>query len=320
MSKYKILANDGIDDSGKAMLEAAGFEVVTTHIKAEDLPEQLKSFDAITVRSATQVRKELIDACPNLKVIGRGGVGMDNIDVAYAKEKGIGVYNTPAASSRSVAELVFGHIFTLARLLHVSNRAMPVTGQTDFGKLKKQCSEGFEVLGKTIGIIGFGRIGQEVARMALGLGMSVIASDPFVKEATIDIKVNGALEKINVLIHTVDINTLLSKADIITIHIPKADKPVIGKDELSKLVKGVLLINTARGGVFDEEAILEGLASGQIGGAGIDVFVGEPTPRVEILTHPKISLSPHVGGSTVEAQENVGKELAGLIINHFKKS
>ncbi|MFZ1678614.1 MAG: NAD(P)-dependent oxidoreductase [Saprospiraceae bacterium] len=320
MGKIRILANDGIDDSGKAMLEAAGIEVVTTHVKAEDLTEQLKSYDAITVRSATQVRKELIDACPNLKAIGRGGVGMDNIDVAYAREKGIGVYNTPAASSRSVAELVFGHIFTLARLLHVSNRAMPATGQTDFGKLKKQCSEGFEVLGKTIGIIGFGRIGQEVARMALGLGMSVIASDPFVKEATIDIKVNGASEKINVLIRTVDINTLLLQSEIITIHIPKADKPVIGKEELSKLVKGVLLINTARGGVFDEDAILEGLASGQIGGAGIDVFVGEPTPRVEILTHPKISLTPHIGGSTVEAQENVGRELAGLIINHFKKT
>ncbi|MGB4849781.1 MAG: NAD(P)-dependent oxidoreductase [Saprospiraceae bacterium] len=320
MGKIRILANDGIDDSGKAMLEAAGFEVVTTHVKAEDLTEQLKSYDAITVRSATQVRKELIDACPNLKAIGRGGVGMDNIDVAYAREKGIGVYNTPAASSRSVAELVFGHIFTLARLLHVSNRSMPTTGQTDFGKLKKQCSEGFEVLGKTIGIIGFGRIGQEVARMALGLGMSVIASDPFVKEATIDIKVNGASEKINVLIRTVDINTLLLQSEIITIHIPKADKPVIGKEELSKLVKGVLLINTARGGVFDEDAILEGLASGQIGGAGIDVFVGEPTPRVEILTHPKISLTPHIGGSTVEAQENVGRELAGLIINHFKKT
>ncbi len=319
MGKIRILANDGIDDSGKAMLEAAGFEVVTTHVKAEDLPEQLKSFDAITVRSATQIRKELIDACPNLKAIGRGGVGMDNIDVAYAKERGIGVYNTPAASSRSVAELVFGHIFTLARLLDVSNRSMPVTGQTDFGKLKKQCSDGFELLGKTIGIIGFGRIGQEVARMALGLGMSVIASDPFVKEAIIDIKVNGAEEKINVPIRTIDIKTLLAQSDIITIHIPKADKPVIGHDELSALRKGVLLVNTARGGVFDEDAILEGLASGQIGGAGIDVFIGEPMPRLDILTHSKISLSPHIGGSTAEAQANVGKELAGLIINHFRE-
>jgi len=319
MGQIRILANDGIDDSGKAMLEAAGFEVVTTHIKAEDLPGQLNAFDVITVRSATQVRKDLIDACPNLKVIGRGGVGMDNIDVAYAREKGLAVYNTPAASSRSVAELVIGHVFTLMRQLHVANRAMPISGQADFAKLKKQCSEGYEVMGKTIGIIGFGRIGQEVARIALGLGMSVIATDPLVKEATIDIKVNGALDKINMNIRTVDLNTLLTQSEIITLHIPKADKPVIGKAELSKLKKGVLLINTARGGLFDEDAIIEGLASGQIGGAGIDVFVGEPSPRADILSHPKISLSPHIGGSTAEAQENVGKELAGLIIGHFSK-
>ena len=319
MSKIRILANDGIDDTGKAMLEAAGFEVVTTHYKAEELEAELKNFDAITVRSATQVRKPLIDACPNLKVIGRGGVGMDNIDVAYAREKGLGVYNTPAASSRSVAELVTAHAFTLARQLHLANRAMPVTGNTEFAKLKKQCSEGNEVLGKTIGIIGFGRIGQEVARIALGLGMNVIASDPFVKEAKIVITIPGAQQSISMDIHTTDIKTLLSQSDIITIHIPKADKPVIGKEELSILKKGVILINTARGGVFDEDALIEGLNSGQIGGAGIDVFVGEPSPRADILTHPRISLTPHVGGSTVEAQENVGRELAGLIIGHFAK-
>ena len=319
MSKIRILANDGIDDTGKAMLEAAGFEVVTTHYKAEELEAELKNFDAITVRSATQVRKPLIDACPNLKVIGRGGVGMDNIDVAYAREKGLGVYNTPAASSRSVAELVTAHAFTLARQLHLANRAMPVTGNTEFAKLKKQCSEGNELLGKTIGIIGFGRIGQEVARIALGLGMNVIASDPFVKEAKIVITIPGAQQSISMDIHTTDIKTLLSQSDIITIHIPKADKPVIGKEELSILKKGVILINTARGGVFDEDALIEGLNSGQIGGAGIDVFVGEPSPRADILTHPRISLTPHVGGSTVEAQENVGRELAGLIIGHFAK-
>ena len=319
MSRIRILANDGIDDTGKAMLEAAGFEVVTTNFKADELEAQLKNFDVITVRSATQVRQPLIDACPNLKVIGRGGVGMDNIDVAYAREKGLAVYNTPAASSRSVAELVTAHAFTLMRQLHLANRSMPVTGQTEFAKLKKLCSEGNELLGKTIGIIGFGRIGQEVARIALGLGMKVIASDPFVKEATIHIEIHGSAQSIDVPIATTDITSLLSQSDIITIHIPKADKPIIGKSELATLKKGVILVNTARGGVFDEDALLEGLQTGQIGGAGIDVFVGEPTPRTDILTHPKISLTPHVGGSTVEAQENVGRELAGLIIHHFKK-
>lgn len=319
MSQIRILANDGIDDTGKAMLEAAGFEVVTTHYKADELEAQLKTFDAITVRSATLVRQPLIDACPNLKVIGRGGVGMDNIDVAYAREKGLAVYNTPAASSRSVAELVTAHAFTLMRQLHLANRAMPVTGNTEFAKLKKICSEGNELLGKTIGIIGFGRIGQEVARIALGLGMKVVAADPFVKEATIHIEIHGSNQTINVAIPTTDIKSLLSQSDIITIHIPKADKPVIGKEELNILKKGVILINTARGGVFDEDALIEGLNSGQIGGAGLDVFIGEPTPRADLLTHPKISLTPHVGGSTAEAQENVGRELAGLIIGHFSK-
>ncbi len=315
----RVLANDGIDETGKAMLEAAGFEVVTGPLNADDLTAQLNSFDVITVRSATQVRQALIDGCPNLKVIGRGGVGMDNIDVVYAKEKGLGVYNTPAASSRSVAELVIAHLLSLSRHLHMANRQMPSSGQTDFGKLKKQASEGNEILGKTIGIIGFGRIGQEVAKMALGMGMKVVATDPFVNSAILRLQIHGA-ERIEIPIETSDMETVLRQSDMITIHIPKADKPVIGKEELSILKKGVLLVNTARGGVFDEDALIEGLNSGVIGGVGLDVFVGEPTPRADLLSHPKISLSPHIGGSTAEAQENVGKELAGLIIDHFRKA
>ena len=242
---------------------------------------------------------------------------MDNIDVVYAKEKGLGVYNTPAASSRSVAELVIAHAMTLSRHLHLANRSMPVKGNTEFGKLKKQCSEGRELLGQTIGIIGFGRIGQEVARLALGMGMKVIAADPYVEQAEIKIQIQQ--QNLSVQITTIPLADLLASADIITVHIPKADVPLIAKPDLEILKPGVLLINTARGGVFDEDAILEGLNSGVIGGAALDVFVGEPTPRIEILTHPKISLSPHIGGSTAEAQENVGKELAQLIINHFRQ-
>lgn len=317
MSKRRILANDGIDDTGKAMLESAGFEVITDHFSPEVLAEKLNSFDVITVRSATQVRQALIDACPNLQVIGRGGVGMDNIDVVYARERGLGVYNTPAASSRSVAELVMGHAFTLMRNLHISNRSMPASGHTDFGKIKKQCSEGHELLGKTMGIIGFGRIGQEVARIALGAGMRVIAFDPFVKAANIEIKIHGANNTLEVEILTCELGQLLQESDIITIHIPKADKPVIGQAELQTLKRGVMLINTARGGVFDEDVLIEGLQSGVLGGVALDVFTGEPSPRVDLLTHAKISLSPHIGGSTTEAQENVGKELAELIIKHF---
>lgn len=317
MSQIRILANDGIDDIGKALLENAGYEVVTKHYSADELTTELQNFDAITVRSATEVRKALIDACPRLKVIGRGGVGMDNIDVDYARSKGLGVYNTPSASSRSVAELVISHVLTLIRHFQVANREMPSKGQTDFKALKKHCGSGNEVLGKTIGIIGFGRIGQEVARLSVCLGMHVIAVDPIVKEAKLEIDLPGFKTSVSVTIHTSPMEELLKQSDIITVHIPKADKPLIGKDELSKLKEGVLLINTARGGVFDEDAILEGLASGRIGGAGLDVFVGEPTPRQDLLSHPKISLTPHVGGSTEEAQANVGKELAGLIIKHF---
>lgn len=319
MSQIRILANDGIDDIGKSLLEAAGYEVVTTHYPAAELEKELQSFDAITVRSATQVRQSLIDACPRLKVIGRGGVGMDNIDVEYARSKGLGVYNTPSASSRSVAELVITHVFTLIRHFQVANRDMPVKGQTDFKALKKHCGSGHEVLGKTIGIIGFGRIGQEVARLSVCLGMHVIAVDPIVKEAKLEIDLPGFKTSVSVTIQTSPMSELLKNSDIITVHIPKADKPLIGKEELKTLKQGVILINTARGGVFDEDAILEGLASGQIGGAGLDVFVGEPTPRQDILSHPNISLTPHVGGSTVEAQANVGKELAELIIGHFSK-
>ena len=316
MKPIRILANDGIDDTGKAMLEEAGFVVDTSHFTADELAEKLIEYDAITVRSATQVRQTLIDSSPNLRVIGRGGVGMDNIDVVYARERGLGVYNTPAASSRSVAELVIAHAMTLSRHLHLANRTMPVKGNTEFGKLKKQCSEGREILGQTIGIIGFGRIGQEVAKLALGMGMKVIAADPYVAEAEIKIQIQQ--EKISIKIATIPLAELLASSDIITVHIPGADVPLIAKPDLEILKRGVLLINTARGGVFDEDAILEGLESGVIGGAALDVFVGEPTPRADLLSHPKISLSPHIGGSTAEAQENVGKELAQLIINHFR--
>lgn len=317
MSKIRILANDGIDAAGKDLLEKAGIEVIDHHYPAEELPAALKDFDGITVRSATQVRKDLIDACSGLKLIGRAGVGMDNIDVAYAREKGISVYNTPAASSRSVAELVFSHAFSLARFLHASNRAMPVSGSTDFGKLKKQSSAGFELTGKTIGIIGFGRIGQEVAKIALGMQMEIIAVDPFVSEVNLEIRIPGVAQPVVRSVKTESMDSLIARADIITVHIPKADPPVINHGNLDKLKKGVLLINTARGGVFDEDTLLAGLATGQIGGVGLDVFTGEPTPRKELLEHPMISLSPHVGGSTGEAQKNIGVELAGYIIQHF---
>lgn len=314
MSKL-ILANDGIDAIGKQLLEKAGFTVVTENVPQDKLIESIntKGFSGLTVRSATQVRKELIDACPNLKLIGRGGVGMDNIDVEYAKGKGLHVVNTPAASSHSVAELVFAHLFNCVRFLYDSNREMPANGDSKFGDLKKKYAKGIELKGKTIGIIGFGRIGQAVAKIALGCGMKVIAFDPFIKETSVDLSIEGVKEKISVKIITSSMDELLAKSDFITLHVPGGK--VITKAEFAKMKKGVILVNAARGGVIDETDLIEALNSGIVAHIGLDVFENEPKPNKNILSHPKISLTPHIGAATEEAQERIGVELAELIIS-----
>jgi D-3-phosphoglycerate dehydrogenase len=314
----KILANDGIDPIGKKMLEDAGFQVDTNNIPQDELPVKLQNYDAITVRSATKVRQALIDACPNLKLIGRGGVGVDNIDVEYAKEKGIGVYNTPASSSLSVAELVFAQLFGGVRFLHDSNRKMPVEGNTKFNDLKKAYAKGIELRGKTLGILGFGRIGREVAKIAIGVGMDVWAYDlfPFNPEVTV---VLGGGATVNVKVKTTTQQEIIEQADFITLHTPFVDKAILGAAELAQTKKGVGLVNISRGGLIDELALIDALNSGQVSFAGLDVFDNEPTPRQEILTHPKISLTPHIGAATNEAQERIGVELASLIIGHFNK-
>lgn len=313
MSKL-ILANDGIDPIGKSMLEKAGFTVVTDKVAQEALAAEInaKSYTALTVRSATKVRKEVIDACPNLKVIGRGGVGMDNIDVDYARSKGIQVINTPAASSNSVAELVLAHAFNAARFLYDSNRQMPVHGDSKFEDLKKKYAKGIELRGKTMGIVGFGRIGQSVARMALGLGMEVMAFDPYVNEATIDLTISGVKDPVLVPVKTVSLLDVLSKADFITFHVPGGE--LIGDEQIATLKNGVILINTARGGVINEEALVRGLESGKIAHACLDVFENEPRPSIRLLQHAKISLTPHIGAATNEAQERIGSELAQKLI------
>ena len=316
----KILANDGIHPDGELLLSEAGFEVNTTKIPQEDLPAELPKYQVICVRSATKVRKDLIDQCPDLKVIARGGVGLDNIDVEYARSKGIHVINTPAASSKSVAELVFAHLFTLARSLHLSNREMPQRGTTEFKKLKKSYSKGFELRGKTIGIIGFGRIGQETARVALGMGMKVLAVDPYKKEEYVPIELYaGEHTSFSINVRIVKLENMLANADAISLHVPSLDKPAIGQEEISMMKDGVILINAARGGVVDEKALLEGIESGKIAGAGLDVFVGEPSPMAELLNHEKISVSPHTGASTKEAQRNIGLELAEKILEIYEK-
>ncbi|MCE3280787.1 MAG: serA [Bacteroidetes bacterium] len=314
MSK-KILANDGIDAQGKAILEKAGFTVITDKVAQEDLAKAIneQKYIGLTVRSATKVRKDVIDVCPGLKLIGRGGVGMDNIDVEYARSKGIEVVNTPAASSHSVAELVFAHLFNAVRFLYDSNRQMPLTGDTQFDTLKKKYAKGIELKGKTIGIIGFGRIGQSVAKIALGCGMKVLAFDPFLQEALINLEIEGAGQKVSIRIATVPMEKLLAESDFITMHVPGGK--VITKNEIAQMKQGVILANAARGGVIDETDLLEGLNSGKIAHACLDVFENEPTPNKALLSHPKISLTPHIGAATEEAQERIGIELAELIIS-----
>jgi len=314
---FKLLANDGIDPIGKEILEKAGFTVDTQTVPQEQLAEALQNYDALTVRSATKVRKELINSCPNLKLIGRGGVGMDNIDVDYARNKGIAVVNTPAASSLSVAELVFAHLFTGVRFLQDANRAMPSKGATAFNDLKKAYAKGIELRGKTIGIIGFGRIGRETAKIALGLGMDVLAYDFSPIPETLPVVFSGGIE-VNLPVKGVTFETLLAESDFISLHVPFTDKPIIGAAEFAQMKNGATLVNCSRGGTVDETALLAALDSGKLAFAGLDVFDNEPTPRQDLLSHPKISLSPHIGASTNEAQERIGTELAQLIIDHFK--
>lgn len=312
----KVLANDGIDSIGKKMLSEAGFEVITEKVNQENLAEFINqnNVTVLTVRSATKVRKDIIDSCKNLKLVMRGGVGIDNIDAAYAEQNNLKVMNTPAASSDSVAELVIGSIFSMYRFLYDSNRNMPLSGDKNFNELKKKYGNGKELKGKTLGIIGFGRIGQAVASRAIGLGMNVMAYDPYVKMAMVKLNLQQVGD-VNIPINTTDLEEIWAKSDVITVHVPGGN--LIGKNEIEKMKTGVCLVNTARGGVIDEAALIEGLNTGKIAHAALDVFNNEPTPDENILKHPKISLTPHIGAATDEAQERIGVELAEKVIEFF---
>ena len=315
----KVLANDGISKSGITTLEQAGFEVITTKVAQEQVANYINTNDVqvILVRSATKVKQDIIDACPGLKIIGRGGVGMDNIDVEYARSKGIHVINTPASSSESVAELVFAHLFSGVRFLHDANRNMPLEGDTNFNGLKKAYADGLELRGKTIGIIGFGRIGQAVAKLALGIGMKVIAADKYINEAVIRVDFyNGQF--INVDISTEPLEDVIKQADFITLHVPAQDGYVLDKAEFEMMKNEVGIVNCARGGVINEVALIEAIDNGKVLFAGLDVFENEPTPEIQILMQPKISLTPHIGAATLEAQDRIGTELAEQIISLLK--
>jgi D-3-phosphoglycerate dehydrogenase len=314
----KILANDGISQSGIDALEKAGFEVLNTKVAQNQLENYINEhgIDGVLVRSATEIRQELIEACPSIKLIGRGGVGMDNIDVQFAEDQGIHVINTPAASSNSVAELVFAHLFGMARFLHQSNREMPLEGDSRFNELKKTYAEGIELRGKTLGIIGFGRIGQETAKIALGIGMKVIATDIFIQNADISLEFfNG--QKININIDTVPKEEVLKEADFISNHTPNLEGYLIDEAAIKQMKSGVGIINTARGGVINEIALVNAIEEGKVLFAGLDVFEKEPTPEIQLLMNPELSLTPHIGAATKEAQDRISTELASQIIALF---
>jgi len=315
----KVLANDGISENAVDILNKNSFDVYLDKVEQNNLIDfiNLNKISVLLVRSATQVRKNLIDNCQSLKIIGRGGVGMDNIDVEYAKSKGILVINTPAASSNSVAELVFAHLFSGSRFLFDSNRNMPLEGEKKFKTLKKKYSEGIELKNKNLGIVGLGKIGREVARIGFGLGMNILAFDKFIKQKSIEVKLNDQ-NAYTFKINLFSFDEILRRSDFISLHVPAQKNFLIGKEEFEKMKMGSSIINASRGGIIDENELIRNLDNGKIKFAGLDTFENEPRPSVSILMHPKISLTPHIGAATSEAQERIGEELAKQICDFYK--
>jgi D-3-phosphoglycerate dehydrogenase len=313
----KVLANDGIAEAAKTRLENEGITVHTEHIEQAALVDAInrEGYDGLLVRSATKVREDLIDACPNLRFIGRGGVGVDNIDVDYARSKGRVVFNTPAASSQSVAELVMAHLFGMARYLPAAYRVMPERGATEFKKFKKAFGGGIELRGKTLGIVGFGRIGRSVAQYALGCGMKVVANDLTGEDHIVDVTVGGVA--VPVTVSSISMDELLRISDAITLHVPsQADgSAMIGEAELAKMKPSAMLVNTARGGTVDEAAVCAALENGALRSAALDVFNGEPNPNPKVLSAVGLALTPHTGAATVEAQGRIGDELVEQILS-----
>ena len=317
----KVLANDGISKAGELALQEAGIEILDNRVAQDHVINFINenNVDVLLVRSATKVKQDIIDACPSLKIIGRGGIGMDNIDVEYAKSKGIQVINTPSASSKSVAELVFGHFFSLARFLHESNRLMPLEGETHFNAMKKSFSNAYELSGKTLGVIGFGSIGQEVVKMGIALGMKVSVLTRKVKTKTLTLDFFDGQSVHFDVTSTTDSDAFLNDADFISINTPQTNEYIIDATQFEKMKDGVYIVNTARGGVINEVTLIDYIESGKVAGAALDVFEREPNPEVLLLMNPSLSLSPHVGGNTVDAQEKIGVELAEQIIKLQKE-
>ena len=317
----KVLANDGISEGGKKALEEAGIELLEAKVSQDQLPNFINEnlVDVLLVRSSTKVRAALIDACPSLKIVGRGGIGMDNIDVEYAIDKGLYVINTPRASSRSVAEMVFAHFFSLARFLHESNRLMPLEGDTHFSAMKKSFKSAVELKGKNLGVIGFGGVGKEVVKIGISLGMKVKVLTRNPKTETVTLSFFDGQKVDFEITSTQDMEELLKDSDFLSINTPKGAAYILDTPEFEKMKDGVFVVNTARGGVLNEVELLKFIDSGKIAGAALDVFENEPNPELPLLMNPNLSLSPHLGGNTMDAQEKIGIELAEQIIDIKKK-
>ncbi|MBN2683385.1 MAG: hypothetical protein JXR58_12820 [Bacteroidales bacterium] len=315
----RILANDGLGAPGSKMLKDAGCLLVTERVEQGKLIEEINknSYDALLVRSETYITQEIIDACSTIKLIARVGAGMDHIAVAYAIEKGIKVVSTPRETAPAVAELVFAHLFSISRNLFDSNRKMPTC--ISFKDLKKKYGDGVELAGKTMGIIGFGRIGQEVAKRALGLGMRVRASDPYVTEANLKLDICGT-SGVDVTVRTVIREIVLRESDYISLHLPLPDnkQPVITEAEFNKMKDGVILVNASKAELINEDHLIAALKSGKVSHAGIDVFCNEPNPRRDLISLENVSVTPHIGGATKEAQDRISISLANEIIDFFK--
>ncbi|WP_407481467.1 D-2-hydroxyacid dehydrogenase [Elizabethkingia meningoseptica] len=311
----KVLANDGISESGEKILKEAGINLLNNRVSMEHLAKFINDneVDVLLVRSATKVTKELIDACPTLRIVGRGGIGMDNIDVEYARGKGIQVFNTPLASLRSVAELVFAHFFALARNLHEANRLMPLEGELKFNELKKSFAKAFELQSKTLGVIGMGKIGMEVAKIGISLGMKVLCYNRTPKTETVTLDFYDG-QSLGFQLTSCSLDEVLANADFISINTAKTPQYILDTPEFSKMKDGVFIVNAARGGVLNEVTLLDFIEEGKIAGAALDVFENEPNPELPLLMHPSLSLSPHIGGSTIDAQEKIGIEIAEQLI------
>ena len=310
----KILANDGISQSGITVLESEGFEVITTKVAQNQLENYINqnNIDALLVSNNTQVRQELIEDCPSLKLIGKAGINLDNIDADFARESGLYVINTPEAIAGAVAELIFAHIFGMARFLHQSNREMPLGGETRFNSLRKQFENGIELKGKTLGIIGTDETANEVAKIALGVGMRVIFTGDYSEERNITLTFfNG--QSVSLTVESEPFKEVLKKSDFISIHAPLQNGYVISTKEFEQMKQGIGIINASNGGLIDEVALVNAIEGGTVKYAALDVYENQPTPEVQLLMNPEISLTPNIGSLTIESKKRVDEELAKQI-------